>query len=50
MFYQYKPLQNWETLKYSEFDEKIIQLLYSEEIKVGLNRLETDPILRELLD
>lgn len=50
MFYQYKPLQNWATLKYSEFDEKIIQLLYSEEIKVGLNRLETDPILRELLD
>ena len=50
MFYQHKPLQSWATLKYSDFDKKTIQLLYNNKMKVGLNRLETDPILRSLIN
>lgn len=50
MFYQYKPLQNWVTLEYSEMDKKIIQLLYNKKMRVGLNRIETSTIIRNLID
>lgn len=50
VFYQYKYDQNLVTLEFSEFDKKIIQLLYDDKMDVGLNRLETIPVLRELLE
>ncbi|MDO7171220.1 DUF2927 domain-containing protein [Mariniflexile sp. AS56] len=50
MFNQNKYIQTSATLKYSEFDKKIIELLYNEKMKTGLNRFETEPILRNIID
>jgi hypothetical protein len=49
IFYQYKYNQTYANFKYSEFDKKIIQLLYNKKMKTGLNRLETEPILRNII-
>lgn len=49
IFYQYKYNTHLATLVLSEMDKKIIRLLYSSKMKVGLNRNETTDVIREIL-
>ena len=50
VFYESKNDEQNPILNFSEIDKKLIQILYNSEIKVGLNRLETDPIIRNIID
>lgn len=49
IFFQFKYNTPSAILVLSELDEKIIRLLYSSKMKVGLNRNETTDVIREIL-
>ena len=50
VFYQAKYDTKKAVLNFSEFDKELIKLLYNKKMKPGLNRLETEQVLREIIE
>ncbi|NJX16443.1 DUF2927 domain-containing protein [Tamlana crocina] len=50
VFYQAKYDTKKTVLDFSEFDKELIKLLYNKKMKSGLNRLETEQVLREIIE